>query len=161
MSKTRARLYERINFLPFADAMFSGVAILIIILVSLSQRSSETVSHPQADIILRCEPGAALGSYSAVIVEAAGSIPGFRAGRAIEDGRIRREIENWLGQWPELSARILLQEYTGNRFCADALKDDLETLHNRLAAEGRAGKAIPLISVAYAAGSLTRNGQVR
>jgi hypothetical protein len=187
MSKTRASPYGRINFLPFADAMFSGVAIVIIILVSFNQSSSNAVSRPQADIVLRCKPGASIGSYSArfaqeagsiygfaagrvikpgasigysvLIVQEAGSIPGFAAGRVIEDVNAGPEIEKWLSLWPDLSARILLQEFPENRACAGLLKAEIEKLQKRIAADDRSGKAIPLISVSYTGKTPAPSGQ--
>ena len=161
MSKTRSGLYERINFLPFADAMFSGVAIVIIILVSFNQRSAETVSHPQADMVLRCDQGATIGSYSVTIVNASAPIPGFAQGRVIEDAKIAADVENWLSQWPDLSARILLQENPENGGCAVQLRSELETVQKRVAIEGRSGKAIPLISVAYAPSAPASDGKER
>jgi hypothetical protein len=148
MRRASNKLYERINFLPFADAMFSGVAIVIIILVSYSQKSSEAVSRPQADIILRCELGSTFNSYTVRFAEAE---PGKEnaAGPNVAGENVIPEIKRQLGLWPELTVRVLLLESQANWYCTDLLKKELERLRDSLVEDGRTGMAIPLIAVAY------------
>jgi len=159
MRKASAKLYERINFLPFADAMFSGVAILIIILVSFSQKSFVAVSRPQADMVMRCDLGAG-GAYTVTFIPN-GASKDPAVGKTFADKDAIAEIERQLGLWPELSSRLLLLEYAGNWYCTDKLKEQLEKLRDRLAADGRTGKAIPLIAVSFASETNAHGGQER
>lgn len=153
------RLYERINFLPFADAMFSGVAILIILLVSFSQKSFVAVSRPQADMVLRCDIGPS-GRYTVTFVTPGGDNK-TAAGKTLPDDDAAAEIERQLALFPELSARLLLLEYPGNWYCTDKLKERLEQLRDKLAEDGRSGKAIPLMAVSYLDGAVVRGAQGR
>jgi hypothetical protein len=144
---SRKKLYERINFLPFADAMFSGVAIVIIIFINYAQKSPQDISRPQADIILQCEDAAA-GNYTVHFLKA--DPPAKPAVlKTVAKAEIEHELKARLGAWPELSARLLVQETTGNRGCTEALNGVLETLRESIVRNGRTGLAVPIYSTLF------------
>ena len=155
--KARKRSYERINFLPFADAMFSGVAIVIIIFMNYGHKHVQEINRPQADFILRCE-GASAYEYSVLFLKS-GSEKGLAAEKRVGNDEIENEIREKLRRWPELSARLLVQQNPGNRQCTADLKQKLDRLRGNMIKEGRSGMALPLYSIVFQDDSGNRAGE--